>query len=420
MALPDGTPLEEMISTLRFLLSRHQSLRTRLRFVDGSGPLQVVSESGAATLDIVDIGPQDDPPVAAEALRSRYEFTPFDHAVEWPVRMGVIRRCGDLTHLVVQYSHVSVDGFGIEAAVRDLAHMDPVTGLATAPAVGLTPLELAARERSPAGQRQSQKSLLYWESILRSIPARRLDDSTDRRDPRFWELVCHSPALYLAMLRVADRTRAETGHVLLAAYAVAMARVTRRSPSVAQVLVNNRFRPGCAESVSQLTQSSLCSIDVADTTFDEVVRRAWKAATKAYLHGYYDTLAHHRLLSRINAERGEEVEISCFVNDRRGDRQPSSHDRLPTAAEVLAARSRTTLRWDRKLPTYDGLFYLHIDPAPDAIAFAIWADTHRLSPAQTMEVARELEAVTVEAALSPSASTGVHASANGGVTRPAR
>jgi hypothetical protein len=91
--------------------------------------------------------------------------------------------------------------------------------------------------------------------------------------------------------------------VLLAAYAVALARRTGRSPSVAQLVVSNRLRPGCADSVSQLAQLGICVIDVADTTFDEVVSRAWKAATNAYLHGYLDTVALKDMLARVGRER---------------------------------------------------------------------------------------------------------------------
>ena len=35
MPLPEGTPLAEIVAMLRFLVSRHPALRTRLRFVDG-------------------------------------------------------------------------------------------------------------------------------------------------------------------------------------------------------------------------------------------------------------------------------------------------------------------------------------------------------------------------------------------------
>jgi hypothetical protein len=329
MPLQAGTSVDEMAAVLRFVVSRHQALRTRLRFTPDGPPQQVAAESGEIALEIVDV--DDDVDAAAEELRRRYEFTPFDYPNEWPVRMGVIRRDGVLTHLVVQYCHLAVDGSGIDAVIRDLtnldpANLDPANLDAAGPVAGLTPLELAAKQRSPAGSRQSEKSLRYWEQIVRSIPAQRLGTSDDPREPRFWDLIHRSPAMHLAMRSIAHRTQCGVGDVLLAAFAVALARHTGRSPSVAQVLVGNRFRPGCADSVSHLTQPGICVIDVADTTFDEVVKQTWKAATNAYLHGYYDTVAHDDMLARVARERGE-FDISCFVNDRRNAGGPRRSDR---------------------------------------------------------------------------------------------
>ena len=47
VALPAGTPVEAMVRTLRFLVSRHPALRTRLRFEADGTTSQVVSGSGA-------------------------------------------------------------------------------------------------------------------------------------------------------------------------------------------------------------------------------------------------------------------------------------------------------------------------------------------------------------------------------------
>lgn len=420
MELPPGTPVEEMTGVLRFVLGRHQALRTRLLFPDpeaegGVHPQQVVSESGESALCVIDVDEDDDAAAVAEEARSAYEFDPFDYATEWPVRMAVVRQAGRLTHLVVQYGHVMVDGASLTVVSDDLRNLDRVTGAAAAEALtAVTPLELARMQDSPAGRRQSGKSLRYWEAVLDSVPARRFGESDDPREPRFWEILCYSPAMHLGLESVAARTGAATSHVLLAAYAVALARITGRNPSVAQVVVNNRFRPGLAQAVSQISQNSLCAIDVADCTFDEVVARAWKAGKDAFMHGYYDIGDHAALIEEVERRRGEPVDISCYVNDRRGPDLPGLADRVATEEQLRAALKRTRLRWDRKFPMYDGSFFLHVDSGPDtnvpgrdipeerelpAVYFAIWADTHCLAPAEIEACARELEAVVVEAAL---------------------
>jgi hypothetical protein len=408
--LPAGTTMDDIVATLRFIVSRHQALRTRLRFVPGGQPQQVVSGSGEVALEVVDVAPDGDADAAAEELRCRYEVTPFDYAGEWPVRMGVVRRAGELTHVVVLYCHLAVDGFGIDALVRDLAHFDRSTGRATAPVAGLTPLELAARQRTRAALRQSEKSLRYWENLLRAIPVQRLGTSADPRQPRFWNLTFRSPAMRLAMRAIAHRTRCGVGYVLLAAYAVALARCTGRSPSVAQLLVNNRFRPGCADSASQLAQLSLCVIDVADVTVDEAVARTWTAATNAYLHGYFDTLALYDLLAGIGRERGE-IEISCIVNDRSNQRGVQPSGPPPTQEQLRAALPLTTSWWARKTDTFDATLNVTVDSVPGAVELSICADTGRLGPAEIEALAAEMEAVTVEAAFDAAVPTGVRAAA---------
>jgi hypothetical protein len=439
LPMPAGTSAEEIATMLRFWVGRHQSLRSRLRFVSvedpppdgpersvvaGVRPQQVVAESGEMTLHVVDVDDDDDPASAAEALRVSFEVPPFDYPNEWPVRMGVVRRSGAVTHMVVQYCHLAVDGGGIEAMVQDLAHLDRATGEGSAPVPGMSPLELARVEGTPAGRRASDKSLRYWEGLLRGVPTQRFGESGDKREPRFWELSCYSPAMHLAMQSIAARTRTNTTHVLLAAYAVALARVTGRHPSVAQTVVSNRFRPGYAQVVGQISQPGLCVVDVADSTFDEVVGRSWKAVTSAALRGYYHPASHRELLDRLSAERGERIDISCFVNDRRVGAEPQPGDRLPTEEEVRAVLSQSTFQWDRKQPVFDATLFLQVDSGPDlnapgrssrtaeqgspAVFLAIWADTHYMSPADVEAFARAMEAITVQAAFDPLVSTGVH------------
>lgn len=402
VALAPDTTVAGLAATLGRVVGRHQAFRTRLR-LSGGTPQQIVSASGTVNLDIVP-SPAGDAEAAAEALRLRYEFTPFDLETEFPVRWGVVTVDDAPSHLVVQYSHLAVDGFGIEALIRDLPNVDADAADA-APVAGVRPLELAHRQALPAERRHSAKSLRHWEAVLRDLPAARFGTSDDPRTPRFWELVCHSPALHLALQVVAARTGVETGHVLLAAYGVALSRVTGRAPSVAQVLVSNRFRPGFADAVCHLTQPGICVIDV-DGDLDTIARRVWRSATSAYLHGYFDPADHRAMLDRLAVDRGEPIDISCFVNDRRGAAAAVPAE-LPTAERIRAVLPDTTLRWDRTLPTYDGTFYLQVDAgdgpsdgSSGAVDLAIWADTHRLSPAQIEACARGIESAAVDAALS--------------------
>jgi len=399
-----GTTVEDMVKLLRVLVGRHQALRTRLRHRPDGPPQLVVCDAGEVPLEIVDVTAhaEPDPETAAGALRRRYETDPFDYETEWPVRLGLVRLDGILTHMVLIYCHVAVDGFGIDAVVRDLPNLDNPS----APVSGLTPLEMTAKQHTPAGKRQGEKSLRYWEQHLRAIPALRFGTSDDPREPRYWELTRRSPAMHLAMQAIAHRTGAGVGYILLAAYAVGLARRTGINPSMAQLVVSNRFRPGCGDSVSQLAQLSICVIDVADTTFDEVVARAWNAATNAYMHGYYDPLALDDLLTRVRAERGD-FEISIIVNDRRTQMGPPPLEAAPTPADLESALPRATTWWNRKVHVLDAALNISVDAAPGAVDLTICADTHRLGPDAIEALSLEMERVLIDAAFDPAAPTGV-------------
>jgi hypothetical protein len=427
LALPAGSTAEEMAGVLRFSMSRHQALRTLLVFDrddPDAQPLQRVVESGRTALAVLDVDGDDDPAEVAEDVRMRYETAPFDYAAEWPVRMAVVRRGGAATHLVVQYCHLSVDGGGIEALVRNLAHMDPETGEGRVPVRGVRPLDLARLQASVVGRRHSEKSLRYWEGLLGSIPAERFTGVPDPQpDPdRFREAYCYSPAILVALRAIAARTGADTSTIVLAAYAISLARVTGQSPSVAQTVVSNRFRPGFGEAVAHLSQVGICAIDVAGCTFDQAVKRAFKAATGAFMHGYFDSRDHTELLRRVEAERGEAVDISCYVNDRRVHPAVEPGEAPPTPEELREALALTRLRWDRTMPAYDGELYLHLDSQTDgnvpgrdipeetgrpAVYLSLWGDTHRISPADLRAFAEGFEAVLVEAAFDGTVPTGV-------------
>lgn len=383
---PPGETVERIAALLRFLVNRHQALRTRLAEVDGL-LRQVVSDSGEIDLEVLDT--TGDPEVVAERLRVRYQTTAFDPFTEWPVRMGVVRAGGTLTHIVVMYYHVVVDGFGINAIVRDLAHLDQDTGLATAPAEGTQPLDLARQQRTPSAVRHSEQSLRFWRRQLHRVPPRPADPTVAAGDgqPRFWEVVCDSPATALAIRRVAARTRVASGPILLAAYAVATARLTGSGTAVVQVIVSNRFRPGFAEAVGSLRQFGLCVIDVTGP-FDEVLARAWSAAIGAYKHGYYDPLAHQELVAGHD--------LSCYLNDRRAETRDEEPGPVPAEDDVRAALAGTTVRWGVREDTYDGALYLHVE---DDRSYSLWGDTHRYTPEAIEHCARDVEAVLVEAAL---------------------
>jgi hypothetical protein len=410
-ALPPGVTIGFVADSLRFVMSRHQSLRTRLRFdADGARPRQVCSASGEAPLEIVDAG-DEDPAVVAEAVRLRYEEQNFDYEHEWPVRMAVVRSGDVLTHAVAIYLHLALDATAFDLLIADLEARDPVTGAPAGPITATQPLEQARQQGTPSVRRKSEASLKYLENVLRAATPSRFGEPKYGDQPAFRLIRYVSPATAAAVPVIAAREGANTSSVLLACFAVGLARCTGNSPVLTMLLVSNRFRPGFAESVSPLVQLSPYLIDVADVTLAEAVRRAKASTLNAYKNAYYDPYLQDEVIDRVGAERGEEIDFSCFYNDRRvQDRGPVTTP-LATADDIRAALPLAGYEWQYEADMSTRKLYLNVDDPPGAIAFKMSVDTRYFNEADTIAVVRGMETVAVQAAIDPLTPTGVRSAA---------
>ena len=411
MPLAEGTTVENIVNLLGFIVERNHSLRTRFRFGDDGEPVQVLYSSGEVALDLVDIGPDEDPAEAAEAVRTGYEKAPFDITADWPVCMAVIRQEGVPVWFTAMYPHVAIDGLGFEALVADLANLNQDTGERLAPREGMQPFELAAQQQLPAALRQSAASIEYWEKLVRSAPSHRFDAKYEPRSPQWWDLVFDSQAMYLATTSIAARTGANTGSVLLGAYAVALAKVSGKSPSAIRTFVSNRFRPGLRHSVTPLVASCLCVVDVADTDFDTVALRAWRSQLKAGKFSYFDPRDLFALFDRIAAETGEPVDLLCYFNDLRRATAAARPGPLPTAEEIEAALPLTTLTWGPHTDVPDAQTFMEVNPVPDTVNIMLRVDTEVVTVEQQEEIVREMERILVAAAFDAAYPTGISAHA---------
>lgn len=399
--LTPGTTVEDVTAQLRHCMQRYDSMRTRLEFGPGGEPRQVVADAGETVLEVFEAGDADPAEVAAE-VEMQYRCGEHDYVRDWPVRTAVVLHHGTPTHLVSVYCHLVMDALARAAMLRELSDRDTVPGGAMRPA------QLARWERGDAARKLSAASMAHWERQLRHIPARRFAPSADPRTPRYWEAVFRSRALHLALQVIAPRAAAATAP-LLAVFAVALARVTGSNPVVAQVVVSNRFHAHLADVFAPVNQTGLWVLDVAGTTVAEVLGLSRRRAMSTYKHAYYDPRERAGLIARVSRERGEELDLGCFFNDRRMN--PAT-DAVPTAADVEAAAGTGTLTWRTRTDKPNERLFVNADDATDAtdaIHLSAWIDTQYLAPADLEAVLREMEAVAVAAALDPAEPTGVPA-----------
>lgn len=397
--LPAGLTVDDLATAMAFAMGRHQSLRTKLVFGPDGDPKQRVFESGEVVVQIVDAG-EEDPDVVAARIRQQYESVDFDYANDWPVRMAAVCVLGAPARTVAVYSHLAIDALGLDVLLADLATRD---GPAR-PVMATQPLAQARQQNRASAQRHTDSALRHWERVLSTVAPQRFGESGDTRDPRYWKLTYFSAAAERAMRAIAARNATDTSPVLMAGYAVALATTVGNNPVALQIAVSNRFRPGFAESVSVLAQASPCMIDLADATFDEVVGRARQASMTTYLNAYYDPVQRAALVAKVNEERGADIELGCYFNDRRAQRTSGT---IPSADEITAALTRSRLTWGEPTNVPEPPLYLNVDDVPDGVEFTMVADTFHLSPSDMETVVRTVESVVVQAARDATVTTGV-------------
>jgi hypothetical protein len=393
----DGRTIRDLAAELGFFMCRYASMRARILPGTDGGVTQVVSGSGLAMLGVLDAADDDDPGLVASRLAEQWDATPFDHEREWPIRMAAVVARGVVSHVVVMISHVATDGAGIAVMLGELGERDPITGEPKNPAA-MGPLELAALQRTPSGQRQNEASLRHWERILRSIATLRFGPHVDRGEPRYRRAFFASRALHLASKAVAARVGGTEASVLLAGYAVVVARLTGVDPAVIQVVVSNRFRPGIADVSHPLSVNGLFMVEVADASFDEVVTRTQRAMAQCSKYAYYDPKALEELRARVNRERGEVVELSCLFNDRRLGLGAGDQVGLVSSREELeAARGESTLRWGEPFSSYLDKLMVQVAATEDAVELEVQVDTHHVSVDEVRALMLDLESLLVNA-----------------------
>lgn len=405
--LEAGVSVGDVAAELRYLVTRYPSMRTRLRFGAGDEPAQELFGAGEIFLEVYDAGDGTTPGELAAAVEANYRHEPFHLADDWPVRMAVIRRGGNLTHMVAIMCHLVTDAAGARVMLREVA------AGATEPPVGMQPLEQARWQRSSAGRRQDDRALRYHENVLATIAPRRLPYSGDPRSPRFWSADLRTRALRPAAQALVQRTGATASTVLLALYAVALARITGVNPVVVRPLVGNRFRPGLADVVCMLSQPGLCALDVADTTVDEAVARMQRAVMSAYKYGYYDPRRLAELVDRVTAERGPGFDISCMVNDRRDESSAGPAAAPLTQEQAHAARDGSAFLWAGTTDRPSERMFLTIEDELEGILLNLSADTHHFPPAQFEPLLRGIEDLAIEAAVDSAARTEPEDKGNG-------
>ncbi len=409
--LPQGSTVDDAAALLSGLMCRHAALRMRLASDSAGRPGQEVAGSGQIGLDILTIPDDADSARYAAELMDTWPAERFDFRRDWPLRMAVIRQRGACLHLVWVLSHLVADG-GAHVLLGD-----SIEDGAAARAPGDDPrahvLDVARSEQGPRLRQLSARAMQYWESQLRDIPAQTFGEPSHQQDhagPRYAQVRFSSPAAHLAVRAIAKRTGTDASRVTLAVIATAIGRATGAHSLTIKVMVNNRFRPGLADVIAPIAQNSVVTIDVADTSVDEVVARARGALMTAGMRAYYDPDDLREVTAKLDAERGYPARVTCRVNDQRAMTMGAGEEACPgevTPEQVRQKLAETTLTWLGPRDHMHEQVNILVEPRPDVVSLHLMWDLWSLTHGQVEAIARGVEEVAVEAAFDPAAPTKV-------------
>lgn len=395
-AMPPSFTRDSASVLLSTLLGRHQALRTRLRFTADGSPRQVCSADGV--IELLVAADADDPAAVAEQLVAEFRTTPFDFEQDWPVRMAVVPDDG-FVHLVIVYLHLALDGGAAAVLMAEFDFTAPDLGVPTAPVTAVQPLAQAESQSQPSALRASAAALRYFGRVFRSVPLRlfepRYPGPAEYRALRF-----RSPATRPALERIATEHEVSLPTAMLAVFAIGVARYRGDGQVWAMQLVSNRFRPGLAEAVSILVQASPCALDVGASTLAEALGQARSALLLSYKHAYYESGRCEQIRQQIGRERGAEVEISCYYNDRLGLLPPASAS--AGGADLGALLGQGELLADYGGPALPEFpLFFNVDSGGGVVEFPMTYDARYFTPDDLSRLARLVEEAAVELALTP-------------------
>jgi hypothetical protein len=415
LGLPEGSTVEDAAARLSGLMRRHAALRMRLGTGSAGRPCQEVAGSGQIGLDILTLPDDTDRAGIARYVDDLYATWPlarFDFHRDWPLRMAVLRHRGACLRLVWVLSHLAADG-GAHLLLLDDLLADGMVGRAARDSRRPQILDVAASEQTPQLRHLSGRAMRYWESQLRHIPAQTFGEPSpppDQAGQRYWQARFSSRAAHLAMLAIAKRTGTDASRVTLAVIATAIGRATGVHPLTIKVMVNNRFRPGLADVIAPIAQNSVVTIDVTDTTIDEVVARARSASLTAGMRAYYDPDGLREVTARLDAERGYPARVTCRVNDQRAMvRRAAEKVYLGevTPEQVRQRLAETSLTWLGPRENMHEQANILVENRPDVVSLHMMWDRWCLANGQIEGLLRGVEEVAVEAAFDHAAPTKV-------------
>jgi hypothetical protein len=291
-SVPEGVGTERVRQALRALGTRHPSLHTIYDLADPASPRQLTT---AFDVEISEGG-------GTAAMVAELQARPFDLREDFGWRARIVTEGGRPTDVILVRHHMVADGWCDGVLEQDLRAFlrDP------APETATGPLDLAAWQHSEQQERARAAAAAHWEKVF-TFGAGNGFPGADPSGAGALQSTLRSRVAHAHATELAARTQTSLSSVVLAAYTLAVARVTGVDRLVAQSMCANRFHLQWRQVVTSMNQWTAAPLIAVDD-LEQHISRVHRAAMAAYRHGMYnvDTVAALR--------SGDAYEATCAYN----------------------------------------------------------------------------------------------------------
>ncbi len=267
------------------LAMRHEPLRTIFaRGAEDDTPVQVVLPPAPVPLPFEDLSGHDDPAAALRAAAEAEAAQPFDLTRDRPLRARLLRLGAEEHVLLLAFHHIAVDGWSFGVILAEIAALHDAARAGRDAALAPLPVryrDYAVWQRDSAGQDRFAAALARWTERLADARPLALPQTGDGPRGRGAARRLRHPVPHLAA--ACARLDATPFMVLLAAWAVLLARLTREDAVTLGSPVANRQRGETEGLVGFFTNALALRLDLSGRpSFAEAVARARATCLDAF------------------------------------------------------------------------------------------------------------------------------------------
>ncbi|AEW99320.1 condensation domain-containing protein [Streptantibioticus cattleyicolor] len=394
-------PLDEGVlrHCLDEVVRRHEALRTTFHLHQGR-PVQRVEPPRPLAVPVHDL--RGLPPAerdAAVTRRCEEEVArPFD-LENGPMLRPVLLRLADHEHLLLLVQHhIATDGWSLNILLREVGTLYEAAVRGREPRLPELPVQYADYadwQREWLTGETLERQLAYWRERLTGARLLQLPSARPPTAARGWDGGSSSfripPETMRRISALADAERATPYMVLLAAYALVLARRSGQDDLVIGAPVANRGRSETEGIVGCFVNTLPLRMDVSgDPAFREVLRQAREVCLGGYAH---QEVPFEKIVEEVNPERDASGRTPLIRHMLGLHNMPRPSLDLPGVGIELVGVGTGKARFDLEL---------ELSPAPDGgIDGLVWYAVDLFDKADVDRITDALGAVLDAAVAAP-------------------